>query len=353
MVYIKSAVLKQKVIILNTGFRSMKNKKNLLVLVSLLCVPFLASCKSSGGLKKVTYHGWENCYSLNNGNVEAIVSADTGGRILQYSINGKKVLWEDKKVYGMMGKEDKAIYPGGYQLDVLPFMRNTVKGYPQMWSGKNDVEIKGAWELEVTGKKENPLGFYLAKNISMDPKTGNLTIVQKVTNNTQKNMTLALWDRTWTIAPDYLIFPLREKSIYPRKWDFCDNSKKWRDTKKILASGQFVVKDGYMIIESKGLNCQIVTDCEEGLMHWIKGNVVFTKRFPFVSTAKYPWEGGGNFSVFVSSFKFGMMELEPASPFYDIAPGQTKTFTEVWSLKQNKNDSKSIVDKIIQNRKSE
>lgn len=41
-------------------------------------------------VKKVEYMGWENCYKISNGKVEAIVTTDVGPRIIHFSFEGDK-----------------------------------------------------------------------------------------------------------------------------------------------------------------------------------------------------------------------------------------------------------------------
>lgn len=294
---------------------------------------------------KATYHGWRNCCVISNGAVRAVICGDTGGRLICYALNGQNVLWEDERRHGDTNQTaGQAVFPGGYQLDVLPWIPKDTAGYAELWSGPAEVRITGDYGVEVHGSTDSPLGFSLSKAVTMDPKTGNLEVIQRVTNHSAQPQRLALWDRTWTVAPDYVFFPLHGRGVYENGWDFTENSKRWRDLKEILGSGQITVRDGIFIVDYKGLDCQIVSDCEAGWLAWVRGTLMYVKRFGVAADATYPWEGGGNLSVYMSSAAKGMVELEPASPLYDLKPGETRSFTETWEVRRISAELRSAAD---------
>jgi len=41
-------------------------------------------------VKKVEYMGWENCYKISNGKIEAVVTTDVGPRIIHFGFEGGK-----------------------------------------------------------------------------------------------------------------------------------------------------------------------------------------------------------------------------------------------------------------------
>ena len=255
--------------------------------------------------------------------------------MLEYSLDGVNVLWEDETLRGRtLAQAKQSFLPGGYQLDVYPPMRADKEAYAQFWVGPARAEITGEHEVTVTSDPDSRLGFHLTKRFRMDPATGGVTIAQRITNHGGETLRLGLWDRTWTRAGDTTFFPMKKHSLYPDGWDFLPHFKRNPDPLKCArASEQFIVSDGLLIVDYKGVCCQMAADCEDGWICWTKDRLAFVIRFPFDPAASYPFEGGGNVSIFTADEKeMRMVELEPASPLFTLAPGQTGSHTETWEL---------------------
>jgi len=62
-------------------------------------------------VKKVEYMGWENCYKISNGKIEAVVTTDVGPRIIHFGFEGGKNVFcvvEDQA--GKVGGDEENIW---------------------------------------------------------------------------------------------------------------------------------------------------------------------------------------------------------------------------------------------------
>ena len=289
------------------------------------------------GIRKGAVRGWSDCYFLSNGRVTATICPQVGGRILQYQLGDDTVVAEQRQYDGKtLATHGKCFHPGGYQLDVLPYLDRKTPGYDDQRVGPWDVEVIGPHSLRLSSSRTSPLGFHLTKTLSMDRETGALTVAQTITNHSQKVVTFGLWDRTWTSGARYVFFPVRTERRFKAGWDFTANSKRWRDIPKIMDSGQYSLHEGLFVIDGKRSihNAQIVAECDAGWMAWVKEDLLYVKRFPFDPDATYGFDGGANVSVFTGGIKLPIVEIEPSGPVQAIPPGESRTFRVVWELRR-------------------
>ena len=301
------------------------------------------------GIGKGTARGWGDCYFLSNGRVTATICPQVGGRILQYQLGDDRVLAEQRQYDGKtLATHGKYFHPGGYQLDVLPYLDRKTPGYDDQRAGPWDVEVTGPYELRLSSSRTNPMGFHLTKTLSMDPETGALRVAQTITNHSKKAVTFGLWDRTWTSGARYVFFPVRTGRRFKAGWDFTENSKRWRDIPMIMASGQYSLHEGLFVVDGKRSihNAQIVAECDAGWMAWAKNDLLYVKRFPFHPEATYGFDGGANVSVFTGGVKLPVIEIEPTGPVQAIPPGESRTLRVVWELRRLEQPVRHVHDLV-------
>ena len=78
-------------------------------------------------IEKTNYHGWANSYRISNGEVEAIVTADVGPRVMRYGfVGGQNFFKEFKEQLGQSG--EPGWQPrGGHRIWIAP--EDPVKSY--------------------------------------------------------------------------------------------------------------------------------------------------------------------------------------------------------------------------------
>ena len=100
------------------------------------------------GAEFVFSHGYDGCVKLSNGIVEVILEPNCGGRVIEYSLNGKNALYLNPEHNGWVYKPgEKTVDISGGRCDFGPEMK--APRHPELWYGK--------WKAEITGAM--PLGF--------------------------------------------------------------------------------------------------------------------------------------------------------------------------------------------------
>src|SRR5688572_6636888 len=83
-------------------------------------------------IETISYQGWENCYRLNNGTLEVIVTADVGPRIIHFGfIGGENVFKQFPDDMGQKGGNEYRFY-GGHRIWHAPENR------PRTYAPDND-----------------------------------------------------------------------------------------------------------------------------------------------------------------------------------------------------------------------
>ena len=70
----------------------------------------LALCASAAWsqvtVKKIDYEGWKDCWEISNPIVRLVVVPQIGGRIMEYSIQGENVFWQNEAELGKVTGSD-------------------------------------------------------------------------------------------------------------------------------------------------------------------------------------------------------------------------------------------------------
>jgi hypothetical protein len=98
----------------------------------LLTATMFATLMANAAVKveKTDYKGWKNCYRVSNGEVELIVTADVGPRVIRYGfIGGQNLFKEYDEQLGKSGEEKFQARGGDRKIPSRP-------GHPTMFPSK-------------------------------------------------------------------------------------------------------------------------------------------------------------------------------------------------------------------------
>src|SRR5215831_5842029 len=77
-----------------------------LILLAILGVLLAFGARADVKVEKVEYKGWRNCYRVSNGEVELIVTADVGPRVIRFGfVGGQNLFKEYSEQLGKTGEE--------------------------------------------------------------------------------------------------------------------------------------------------------------------------------------------------------------------------------------------------------
>ena len=301
-------------------------KRSILVTIMLAVLAVQAQARVT--VEKITYRGWPDSYRLTAGEYSLVVVPEIGGRIMEYSLAGKNVLWENPAEFGQtypISNEWKNY--GGYKTWVSP---EDLVGWPPDFlldSGKANVEIlqnpKGLPVLKVIGAPSAKMGICFTKEITLG-EDGQVTIVQHMTNIGAKTINNGIWDVTQVRTPCLVAFPVNPKTKFKDGLNF--------RTAEARNSSQYSFMEGFCITTYKGEVGDITSDSPGPWLIWFKDDLAFVKSFgPIDWKLEYP-DNGSTCEVFTSKPQLGYVEMEVLGPVVELMPGHETDLTGKWRI---------------------
>ncbi len=276
-------------------------------------------------IEKREWGGWPNCYRISNGEIELIVTADIGPRVMRCGFVGGQNFF---RVFDdQLGKSGEAEWQlrGGHRIWLAP------EDFQRTYARDNDpAEVDVAGEvLTATGPVEPETGLQKQLVIRMAAKGTGVEILHRMRNTLPFAIRISAWGLTM-MAPSgtgVTGFPPRgrhEDILAPTNplvmWAFTDLSDpRWKFLKKYLVlhhdpENRDHTKLGHFNEKTWGA--------------YVLGSEVFLKKYDADPARTYP-DMGCSYETFASE---GMLELETLGPLTDVEPEGWLEHTERWSL---------------------
>src|ERR1044071_8500380 len=110
-----------------------------LLMVPLAVALLTAHAAEELGVRGVTrdyYSGWEGALMMRGGDCKLVVVPGVGGRVLEWSLNGENIIFQNRAAFGRtLSNSPAGFSPGGAQCDLGPELRGIVP-HPQLWNGQ-------------------------------------------------------------------------------------------------------------------------------------------------------------------------------------------------------------------------
>jgi Domain of unknown function (DUF4380) len=177
-----------------------------------IATPALGASPSSAPNAAVTIShepllGWADAYRVSNGHVTTSVVPAAGGRVLEFSLDGRQALWVNPALQGKLFPVPKRPTSwenwrnyGGYKLWPAPqsLWPQRVGGAPDPFldGGAASVEVLSPRGLRLTGAPSLDMGLLFVRELEMDPQTGVLTVQQRLRNIGPRPVDWSIWDVT-------------------------------------------------------------------------------------------------------------------------------------------------------------
>lgn len=292
-----------------------------LLLSSLLVMSANAAVK----IEKTSYAGWPNCYRITNGEVELIVTADVGPRVIRYAfVGGQNIFKEFKEQLGKSGEKEWQAR-GGHRVWIAP------EQVPESYALDNSpvhAVVKGD-TLEVTGPIEKETALQKQMIIKLAAQGSRVDVTHHIKNTSSARRQFAPWALTMMAQGGTGIhgFPARGKHmeiLAPTNplvmWAFTDFSDpRWKLTKKYLTLRQ----DPRATTPQKAGSFNANT-----FGAYLHGSDLFIKRYAADRSKGYP-DDGCSFETFTNA---DFLELETVGPLRNVVQGETVEHVERWSL---------------------
>lgn len=275
---------------------------------------------------EIDFAGRAGARRLTNGEVELVVTADVGPRILRYGFVGGPNLFiqlEREQERGITGDAPLRLY-GGHRIWVGPEDR----GYTHAADNAPvDIAVDGR-RLQATAPVD-AAGIEKTLEVEMAATGSNVTVRHQLRNASPWPLRLAPWALSM-MAPSgvgFARFPPR--GTHPEDLAPSNPLVMWAFTH--LTDPRWLLLDRYL-----GLRQDPSRSRPEklGLFHpqtragYLLGDQLFVKKYDADPEAEYP-DMGASFEIFANDL---FLELETLGPLRTVAAGQTAEHTERWSL---------------------
>lgn len=277
-------------------------------------------------IEKIAWKGWNNCYRLTNGEVELIVTADVGPRVMRYAYVGGDNLFLE--IEAELGGTNESTWKlrGGSRVWVAP-----EDASPRTYAVDNaPVEIhKVGGVLTATSPVEPASGLQKRISLQLARKGSKVEVTHSLHNAGRKSQTLAPWVLSMMRPGGVGITGFPPRGTHPEvlqptnplvMWAFSDLSdKRWRFTKKYL-----VLKQDPKQKAPQKLG--LFNPQTWGAYLW--RGTLFLKQYTAEEGRAYP-DMGCSYETFTNG---DVLEIETLGPLTQLKPGEWLHHTERWSL---------------------
>ena len=293
---------------------------------------FAADPAKIGGAKVVAFHGYDQAIELTRGNARAVLCPQVGGRVLEFSVDGRDAMFldEQEKAWqpGKPGSASAGRFDYGPELTVIP--------HPKLWSGEWTGEINGPHSAKLTSPRDEVAGIQLTREFILlgSGKAGDQPPFHLVCNQTMHNISKEIrevchWGRSFSPGGGICLIPLGDRpSRFPSKYAMYEESAiiNVRNTDEKIRE-----RDGFLEILAPPRKPKLGFDSQAGwLAYLMPNNTLFVKRFATFPDRVYNEAAGLTLSVWYPTGP--RIELEPIGPRERLKPGESASFTEDWWL---------------------
>ncbi len=301
-----------------------------------LAIASYAAAADFEGARVVQYFGYQSAIELTNGPIKVVLCPEVGGRVLEYSLNGKNSLY--------LSNDEKTWKPGDSprssagRFDIGPEL--VIPQRKVLWSGEWKGEVVNHRHARLTSPDDLSTGTRLVRDFVLDSKSSKFSCTQTIHNISQQTTEWCHWSRTFAVGRGICLIPLSPPSRFPNSYVMYEEGtliNMQPEDPKIR------VRDGFVEILGTPRKPKLGFDSYAGIIAYLAPNdLLFVKRFKTFPNRVYNEAAGLTVSVWYPDGE--MIELEPIGPREKLEPGQSAGFTEEWWLDDMKFPQDSNVD---------
>lgn len=283
-------------------------------------------------ISEESYKNFGRCIVMDNGICTLKITVDVGPRIIYYALNGmENILKEDinrdtvrdsDDIHNFFGTNENWYIYGGHRLWTSP------EAWPDSYTPDNspvDFKIDGN-TITLTPEPRTRVGEQHVMTVTLSENSADVTIGHKVTNISDRELTLAPWCLTVMDKGGVEVVPQCRK-----KTGLLSNRRLviWEYTE--MNDERFFVSDNYLTLKQtdKAKSFKVGFNNEDGWGAYLNKGQLFCKRFDFDENAEYP-DYGCNYETFTDPF---IMEIETLGALRTLKAGESSEHEERWSLK--------------------
>ena len=283
------------------------------------------------GVRRVQVLNYENCLELSNASTKVVLGHQVGGRVLQYTWQGKEALYLDPRESEWTSEQplDERVVSAG-RFDIGP--EYLIKRGLELWAGEWAVEVIGDRAARLTSVEDPVSGVQLTREFRLAEEGSRLTCTQNIRNVSDSVKRWCHWSRTFAMHGGIVAIPLTPDSTkMPKHYVRVEGRGVMNAYPK---DDQIRVRDGFLEILGVPAHPKLGFDSMAGWFAYAMPNdVAFVKRYSTYPERVYNEVAGYTISIWYPKASFiPAVELEPIGPANAIAPGESASFTEHWEL---------------------
>ncbi|MEZ6061490.1 MAG: hypothetical protein R3C19_14185 [Planctomycetaceae bacterium] len=270
----------------------------------------------------VTFHGYDKAVELkNDAGVTVILCPQVGGRVLEYSLNGRNVLYvsDDEKNWkpGNRPPSSAGRFDIGPELIIPP--------REVLWSGEWTAEITGPRSARMTSQDDPNTGVRLIRSFTLAADSSKLTCTQTIMNVSDEPKEWCHWSRTFAVGKGLCFIPLTANSRFPNGYVLYEEGGLINMRPEDPA---IVRRSDYLQIGPTPRKPKLGFDSYAGTIAYVAPNdLLFVKRFRTFPDRVYNEAAGLTISVWYPDN--AMVELEPIGPANACSPASRRTSRKI------------------------
>ncbi|MDZ4769211.1 MAG: hypothetical protein SGJ24_08790 [Chloroflexota bacterium] len=270
------------------------------------------------------YGGWDNCYTLSNGTIELVVTADVGPRVIRLGFpGGVNLFWENPEAMGVTSG-DQWLNFGGHRLWHAP------ESQPRTYAPDNSpIHVEPIPNgVRLMQPIEASTGIEKQIDLVMHESEAHVQVTHRLRNTNAWAVTLAPWALSVMALGGTAIVPLPARGTHESDLMPSGPITLWSYTH--MDDTRWTWGTKYIMLRSKhgGVPQKVGVRVPEGWAAYAGGGGLFVKFFDFDAGAVYP-DYGSNCEVFTNQV---MLEVESLGALGALAPLATVTHVEDWLL---------------------
>ncbi len=307
----------------------------------LLALPAMTAVADGfDGAEVVSFYGYDDCIRLSNDDVVVTLCPAAGGRVLEYSLDGKNMLYLPSGDEGWTYSENnKRGTMNAGRFDIGP--EKMVKRGPLLWMGRWQAEIVGPRQAKMTSQVDPVSGVQLVRHFQLDADSTQLDCTQTIRNVSDRPVSLCHWSRTFAVGHGIAVVPRSPLGRMPQGYVMYTDGK----TIGIDPSDpNITVTQKDVVVTAPPKYPKLGFDSHAGWLAYLAPHdQMFVKRFRTFPQRSYNEVAGLTISIWYPQNK-DMIELEPIGPAENLQAGQSASFTEQWWLLRNPFPTNGKVD---------
>jgi hypothetical protein len=276
---------------------------------------------------RIKFGRFEKCVLIQNEQVRVVLCPEYGGRVLEYSLDGKNSLFVSA---ADMGKEEVdnswRFDPSAGRFDIGPELMMPKRD--ELFRGEWSVARLSSLSVRLTSAPSESTGVQLVRDFTLDPKSSKLECKQTIVNVSDKTVQYCHWSRTLANGAGIVLVPLEGFAKFPNRYvRYANGGLLLRPEDPNVR-----IRDGFLEIVGPPTTPKLGMDSMAGwVAHQQPSGLMFIKKFPTYPERAYIDAGGITLATWAPPSGV-TVEIEPIGPAEIIAPGASASFMETWWL---------------------